>query len=87
MQPRKLVTLVLAALLLATPAALTAAPPSPRPAAAVSLWDVALAPVRALLAGLKPASGHPAPDLRQRTLRGEQADNCGSMDPNGHCNP
>lgn len=88
MHPRKLVSLVLAALLLAAPVALKAAPGSPRPAAGSSLWDAALAPVRALLAGLLPtSSGHPAAVHQPGTPRGQQADNCGNMDPNGQCEP
>jgi hypothetical protein len=85
MHSHKLVSLVLAALLLAAPAALIAAPTSPRPAAAVSFWDAALAQVRALLAGLLPVSGRPASAHQPATPRGQQVDNCSNMDPNGKC--
>lgn len=87
MHPRKLVAFILAALLLAAPAVLTAAPASPRPAAGVSLWDAALAQVQAILVGLLPHPGPLAPEHGPRTPRGAQADNCGSMDPNGQCSP
>ena len=87
MHPSKLVSVLLAALLVAAPAALTAVPASPRPAAAVSLWDAALASVQAIITRLLPISGFPAPDLRPRTTKGQAADNCGSTDPDGHCKP
>lgn len=86
MRSRPLVSWVLAVLLLAAPAALTAAPVSPRPAAAVPAWDAAFASVRALLADLLLPSGHPgAPAHRPGTSGGAQADNCSNMDPNGLC--
>ncbi len=87
MHSRKLVSFVLAALLLVAPAALTAAPASLRPAAATSPWDAALARVRAILLSLLPP-WHPTRATHEPgTPRGQQTDTCGSADPDGRCGP